>query len=140
MDRFTWKAPDGTYQIDDHKAVRETLCCDENNKNWFSLYEGEAIDKLGRYEDLEEQGRLIILPCEVGDTVYVLDWYYDCDIDGYGVCDNYCSYGDVACDCCHRNVIKRFVSKREYINQNIDDFGKTIFLTREEAEEALKNM
>ncbi len=26
--------------------------------------------KLGNYEDLEEQGRLIKLPCKVGDTVY----------------------------------------------------------------------
>lgn len=26
--------------------------------------------KLKQYEDLEEQGRLIKLPCKVGDTVY----------------------------------------------------------------------
>lgn len=30
----------------------------------------EAIEKLARYEDLEEQGRLIELLCAVGDTVY----------------------------------------------------------------------
>lgn len=29
----------------------------------------KAIERLKRYEDLEEQGRLIKLPCEVGDTV-----------------------------------------------------------------------
>ena len=33
---------------------------------------GEAIDKLAAYEDAEEQGRLVILPCKVGDTV----WFY----------------------------------------------------------------
>ena len=30
----------------------------------------DLIEKLAHYEDLEEQGRLIELPCSVGDTVY----------------------------------------------------------------------
>lgn len=30
----------------------------------------ELREKLKRYEDLEEQGRLVMLPCKVGDTVY----------------------------------------------------------------------
>lgn len=30
----------------------------------------EALQKLAHYEDLEEQGRLIELPCKVKDTVY----------------------------------------------------------------------
>lgn len=30
----------------------------------------EVTDKLAHYEDLEEAGRLIELPCKVGDTVY----------------------------------------------------------------------
>ena len=51
MDRFTWKAPDGTYQIDDYRAVHTTTCFDENFKNAFDIYEGKAIDKLGQYED-----------------------------------------------------------------------------------------
>ena len=42
------------------------------NRNVF--IEGETgyaeADKLAHYEDLEEQGRLIELPCGVGDTVY----------------------------------------------------------------------
>lgn len=28
------------------------------------------VQKLGEYEDLEEQGKLLKLPCKVGDTVY----------------------------------------------------------------------
>lgn len=34
-------------------------------------YINDALEKLAEYEDLEEQGRLIKLPCKVGDTVYV---------------------------------------------------------------------
>lgn len=29
--------------------------------------------KLAAYEDLEEQGRLVVLPCKVGDKVYIVD-------------------------------------------------------------------
>ena len=51
MDRFTWKAPDETYQIDDCTAVDKVTCFDENFKNAFTIYEVAAIDKLGKYED-----------------------------------------------------------------------------------------
>lgn len=34
------------------------------------LGNGSPIDRLAEYEDLEEQGKLLKLPCEVGDTVY----------------------------------------------------------------------
>ena len=34
---------------------------------------GEAVDKLAAYEDAEDQGRLVILPCAVGDAVYYLN-------------------------------------------------------------------
>lgn len=38
----------------------------DNTEHWLMAY-----FKLKDYEDLEEQGRLIELPCRVGDTVYV---------------------------------------------------------------------
>ena len=31
----------------------------------------DVCEKLGEYEDLEEQGLLLKLPCKVGDTVYI---------------------------------------------------------------------
>lgn len=70
MDRFTCKEPNGTYQIDDYKAVHAIICFDENFEDSFNIYKGKAINKLGEYEDAEEQGRLIVLPCKEGDTVY----------------------------------------------------------------------
>lgn len=30
----------------------------------------EAIQKLAQYEDLEEQGQLVILPCKIGTRIY----------------------------------------------------------------------
>ena len=32
--------------------------------------EADWMEELKRYRDLEEQGRLLVLPCKVGDTVY----------------------------------------------------------------------
>lgn len=32
--------------------------------------EADWLEELKRYRDLEKQGRLLVLPCKVGDTVY----------------------------------------------------------------------
>lgn len=41
-------------------------------------------EKLKYYEDLEEQGRLLVLPCKIGDRLY---WINDEDDDGNkGLC------------------------------------------------------
>ncbi len=37
-----------------------------------SYLSGDAADKLAAYEVAEEQGRLVMLPCKVDDTVYVI--------------------------------------------------------------------
>lgn len=39
-------------------------------ENYGDSYGGEVIDKLAAYEDAEEQGLLLRLPCKVGDKVY----------------------------------------------------------------------
>ena len=33
-----------------------------------------AAEKLAEYEDLEEQGRLVKLPCKIGDTIYEIHY------------------------------------------------------------------
>lgn len=46
----------------------------------------DILEKLAHYEDLEEQGRLLELPCAVGDTVWLIGKnynkctkHYDCE-------------------------------------------------------------
>lgn len=84
----------------------------------------DVIDKLVEYEDLEEQGKLLRLPCAVGDTVYEVS---DGDIRKHKV---FCIYLD------EDNVPKLDLGWHCTI---LDNFGKTVFLTREAAETALKN-
>ena len=83
--------------------------------------------KLKEYEDLEEQGLLIRLPCKVGTKeLYIIDEYeeiYYLDADEV--------------------TIKRFPTGTiifEYDSYELEykDFGKTVFLTKEEAERALE--
>ena len=58
--------------------------CDSNCKYGFEYCRKEdwencktiddVIDKLAEYEDLEEQGLLLRLPCKVGDTIYEVSY------------------------------------------------------------------
>lgn len=92
--------------------------------------------KLAAYEDAEEQGLLLRLPCKVGDTVYAFlstcNYFTECQINKielkptlYG---NTCYFLEPIG---HRGCLYRCFE---------DDFGKTIFLTKEEAEAKLKEM
>lgn len=142
MDRFTWKAPDGTYQIDNCMAVRETLCYDENFKNPFDIYEGTAIDKLGKYEDEEEQGLLLRLPCKVGDTVWAITSPINLGFDeGESLCVYECVVESITFYK-NRNHQIRLYSGGVFVVWYVrfSDFGKLVFLTKEEADKALEEM
>ncbi len=73
---------------------------------------------LAEYEDLEEQGLLLRLPCKVGDIVYRV----------INQRDNY------------DDTIYQIVSATIFELSMIDKIGKTIFLTKTEAEQKLKEM
>ena len=86
-------------------------------------------EKLGKYEDLEEQGRLVKLPCKIGTKVYDITWWDD--IEEKVVVKGKAYY---------RIVRKHKVTKVPFTYSDIDDFGKTIFLTKSEAEQKLNEM
>lgn len=76
--------------------------------------------KIKEYESLEEQNRLLKLPCAVGDMVYVLR------LDNTAYMMN------------NEKVWEIVEDKFEIFH--FDSIGKTVFLTREEAEAALKGL
>ena len=79
-------------------------------------------EQLADYKDAEEQGRLIILPCKIGDTIYrVCKKKYD--VDGYGM--QWEEDWGIVTNSFHLGMFH--------------EIGKNVFLTREEAEEVLKN-
>ena len=94
-------------------------------------------ERLKAYEDAEEQGLLLRLPCKVGDTVYGTSSYIDCD-EEQCVNINFCECEeDVRCE---HLIRKYFVKKINFHVQTLAEFGKTVFLTKEEAEAALAKM
>ena len=107
----------------------------------------ELREALKRYEDAEEQGLLIRLPCKVGDTVWVVTSPFNV-------------FDDIEYEKNMRNeVYEAFVSSVTFYKNGEQyriyakvtnhfigayfqecDFGKTVFLTKEEAEAKLKEM
>lgn len=85
----------------------------------------EIANRLAEYEDMEEQGLLVRLPCKVGDTIYrcgdPIKKIYEWQIAYVEVYDDETVFVD--------DSDNTFVEA---------DIGKTVFLTREEAEKALE--
>ena len=71
------------------------------------------ISRLVELAEADKDGRVVVLPCKVGDTVYILRRAFD--------------GADV-------------VGETELWWDDIPQLGKTVFLTREEAEKALQEM
>lgn len=96
----------------------------------------KALEKLAHYEDLEEQGRLIELPCAVGDTVWEIDEYAEgfkarpMTVLSIKLKENkgfvYTAYSDE-----HDNFVRGY---------GFDDFGEILFLSKEEAERKLAEL
>ena len=89
------------------------------------------------YEYAEEQGLLIKLPCKVGDTVYYpeeeINYIYPVKISKIIVLDSEIVQYDGCFFDCYGDPSVEF--EFDYA-----DFGKTVFLTKEEAEQALAEM
>ena len=93
-------------------------------------FEEKICDKLAEYEDLEEQGLLLKLPCKVGDTVYVL----------VPMVSKESTYRE--------EIVSRFeiftdsiwICFKNGLAKDIKQIGKTVFLTEREAQSALEKM
>lgn len=128
MDRLTHRKENG-------KAVAWIYADPENPSEVIKASartERKVFEKLAEYEDLEEQGLLIKLPCKVGDTVYKI--YMDCPKDYR---PEYCTDHEGSCERCPHRVpdIVRTTFSLQHIELNA-----TIFLTREAAEKALEEV
>lgn len=90
----------------------------------------KILTKLADYEDLEEQGLLVRLPCKVGEKLWCIVngticelRVYRFDMSAFGTTDIVFRYADGF-------KLERFVG----------EIGKTIFLNREEAKKKLEEI
>ena len=100
-----------------------------------------VLKKLAAYEDLEEQGLLVRLPYNKNKEIYIIS-------SRWTVCSEYGSrFDEYSCSGCEYECDSKkeyyvystylsFIDVTTYVNQ----FGKTVFLTREEAEKKLEEM
>nr|DAI21208.1 MAG TPA: hypothetical protein [Caudoviricetes sp.] len=98
--------------------------------------ENMTVGRLKELAEADKDGRCVVLPCKVGDTVYILNRILGTDNTVY---DRICArkirgYGGNAL-----NKVWLFASGDSYdLSIFPSEFGKTVFLTREEAEKALE--
>ncbi len=116
MERLTMKTEDGYERVS------------------IKVKNQQLINKLAEYEDLEEHGRLVKLPCKVGDIVYGINTdrnivsalkIISTKIYSYAI---YFDYQLID------GIYKNIVSFADI------DIGKTVFLTKSEAEAKLKEL
>ena len=119
------------------KHCEEKIDCTQCGEEHRQL--AEWLKELQKYKDLEEQGRLIELPCKIGDTVYYINTHNRLSLFKNTV---------------YEAKVARFVTTRygtsiviqirnEYGCTELyseDNYNKTVFLTKEEAEAALKGV
>lgn len=114
-------------------------CSKEDWENCKTI--DDVIDKLADYEDLEEQGRLIKLPCKVGDTVWDNDFGRPCAYTitafSFGECEEY-----ICEPVTTKEVVFYYANSSGSITGSFaeSEIGKTVFLTKSEAEQKLKEM
>ena len=83
-----------------------------------------CIDHIRDLLHAEQDGRLVVLPCKVGDHVWadgreaIVVWFF-----GYKT---------------ERYLHAQFLDNAEYTDIPFYEIGKTVFLTRENAEDAMK--
>lgn len=123
MDRLTGKNNDYCFTVcgGERKHIREEC-------NIYNVcFERQMYERLKHYEDLKEAGRLVELPCKIGDVAY-------------GIRRN--AGGN---DMVHEGIISEMYYTKDmklmivvaYVCRG--HLGGKVFLTREEAEAALKD-
>ena len=90
----------------------------------------QAIQKLAEYEDAEEQGLLLRLPCKVGDVLYAIDG------NNIQILEAQNDIVIVSGELCIFAENERFADYVVCYN----DIGRTVFFTKAEAEQKLKEM
>ncbi len=135
------RADNGKYYLSGLAEVSNSY-----HEGYGRIQVGCAVEKLAEYEDLEEQGKLLKLPCanwmEIVFGNQEVFWGIDMDyienpireisVDGSERMTWYDGWKTVVLKGADENGLDWEFSPEE--------FGKTVFLTKEEAEAALKEM
>lgn len=127
----------------DHLLANGVVVCDIDavslkNRPLISQFAGKPLDEVIELVRAKDEGRVIVPPVKAGQTVYVPWEYYEthgiafADVIGIQITKDFQQfYIDLKSD------NERFNNAYGYW-RDFSDIGITVFLTREEAEQALK--
>ena len=114
-------------------CVHVEVCCEKNlhvavGMNIIPRFKYKRIEQ--ECKNFKDRSRFVELPCKVGDTLFVptRNLVSEYKIVSFHVCGEGIWY--------RTNVIKGILTR--LISDNVEIIGKTVFLTRKEAEQALK--
>lgn len=95
--------------------------------------------ELQAYKDAEEQGLLLRLPIAEGSQVYVIDYTFDCkhNYECPLSFDKYKCEEDIRCE---HECKDWYVRQAVFNHMMLGYIGKTVFLTKSEAEQALAEL
>lgn len=127
MDRWTER-----FNSDGAKAIAIHDGSDFPDVYFEGEKEYDAMNAFADYEDLEEQGLLVRLPCNVGDTVFRINEGAKNPIIELTV-----TQINIIRKSYNLEVVDRDGGELMYFK---NDIGNSIFLTREEAENKLEEM
>lgn len=149
MERLTERYKDSIVNTVLIRKCGDKLCkniCDDIEYDCSKCELEKALEKLAYYEDLEEQGLLVRLPVKIGDDIYKIPSKANYDLN---VLNGYKANNRVY----HQKVYNIVFSQSGWLVQCDKDsiytpnvicvdveYGKTWFLTREEAEKKLEEM
>ena len=106
---------------------------DQVREDRLNAVHGIHIDRLRELADAEKDGRVVVLPCKVGQRVFALldtdKHISECEVKQIGLGNEIGFVG-----------IEPIGARGREYGVSINGFGKTVFLTREEAEKALQKM
>lgn len=94
---------------------------------------GGGYDRLRELAEADKDGRLVVLPCKVGQRVFALldtdKHISECEVKQIGMGNKIGFIG-----------LEPIGARGREYGISLNGFGKTVFLTREEAEKALEAM
>ena len=106
-----------------------------------NCYIQQVFKKLADYEDLEEQGLLVRLPANKNAEIYLISSRWTiCSKCGSRFDEYSCSGCEYECDSKKEYYVRPTCLSSINVSFYANQFGKTVFLTREEAEKKLEEI
>lgn len=98
-----------------------------------ALFDGVDVDRMKELTEADKDGRLVVLPCKMGQRVFALldtdKHISECEVKQIGMGNEIGFIG-----------LEPIGTRGREYGVALNGFGKTVFLTREEAEKALEAM